>query len=395
MVSVNSAEKHILAQVVDYGNESVSIDSALGRHLAEPVITDRDYPAGNRSTMDGIAISYRGLKRPKTTYKIVATQPAGVVPERIANPEQCIQVMTGAILDKSVDTVVRIEDVIITGNTARIDPACKISKGQFVHKQGSDSTKDKAVMQAGTVISAKEIAVLASLGYSRVIVKRLPKVVVVSTGDELVDVSVDAKYYQVRRSNDRALSSVLSKFSIQADRKHLPDRKPAVKKVLEQCIGKYDVLLSSGGVSMGKYDFVQSVLGELQASIIIHGVAQRPGKPFLFGKKSNTLIFAFPGNPVSSFLCMHRYFVPWLVKSQGQTTSPYYYGYFGGDFEVSELTQFIPTLTITRNGTISAYPVHSNGSGDFLSLAKADSFIEIPAKQKLKNRKLQRIWRII
>lgn len=394
MISVDKAEKLVLEQTRDFGIEAVSIEEALGRVLAERVVADRDYPSGNRSTMDGVAIKFNDFLKGRRKFRIVGVQPAGQKPIAISGPGECAQIMTGAILDKSVDTIVKIEDVEIKNGYANIKTN-DVSLGQFVHKKGSDKKKKNLVIEPGKILGAKEIAVLASLGYSKVKVRKLPKIIIITTGDELVDVEEKAQDYQTRRSNDRAISSVLAKFSIFAYRIHLPDNKQQIKDYISKSFQDYDVILLSGGVSKGDFDYVQTALEELNVEKIFHGVAQRPGKPFWFGAHGQKLIFAFPGNPVSAFLCLHRYFVPWLDKSLESNMNIASIAMLNGKIGTAELTQFIPAKLCEKEAKLFVEPIQNNGSGDFISLVEADAFLEIPAGKKTREGLIYKIWHII
>ncbi|MEK7059348.1 MAG: molybdopterin molybdotransferase MoeA [Patescibacteria group bacterium] len=384
MISVEDAEKLVLSQSRDYGVDNIPLGEALGRILAEPVIADRDFPPANRATMDGVAINYRSFSKGQRMFSVKAVQPAGNKTVSISKPDQCIEIMTGAILDNTVDTVIRIEDVDLRNGHALITTD-NITRGQFIHRRGVDKKRGDQVATAGSAITPTTIAVLASAGYSSVKVRKLPDIIIMTTGDELVGIDQKPRDYQLRRSNDWAIRSVLESLMIKTDTLHLPDNEQIIRQAISESLKKYDVVLLSGGVSKGKYDYVQSCLDSLAVKKIFHGVSQRPGKPFWFGVSGSKLVFAFPGNPVSSLLCLYRYFVPWLTKSLGEMNKQQVNAILDESLPSNELlTQFVPAnLSIDEFGQLCAAPIANNGSGDFISLVKADAFVELPPSKSI------------
>ena len=309
MKTVSEAENIILVQARDYGTELVAFEQAMGRVLAEELKADRDLPPCNRVTMDGIAIRYSAFENGTRSFHIKGTIAAGDKPIDIESEGECMEIMTGAALPGTTDTIVRYEDVKIEGGIA-ILLTDNIRQGQNIHIKGKDKKQDETVAVANEYINPAHISMAASVGKSMLLVKKLPNVVIISTGDELVDVDKVPNPYQVRRSNSYAVKAVLQQYSLQADTMHIPDEPEATRTQIEACLSKYDVIILSGGISMGKFDYVPHVLDELRVEKLFHKVQQRPGKPFWFGKHGNgVLVFAFPGNPVSTFMCLHRYFL--------------------------------------------------------------------------------------
>ena len=192
-------------------------------------------------------------------------------------------------------------------------------KGQNIHYRGSDRSKGAILLENGNRISAGTVNILASVGKSEVLVKKLPNVTVISTGNELVEVSETPLPHQIRKSNSLSLAANLSKEKINVELLHLADDQKLIEATLENALVQNDVLLLSGGVSKGKFDFIPSAFEKLEVQKIFHRVAQRPGKPFWFGldSKNETVVFSFPGNPVSTFANYHVYFLPWLYRSLG------------------------------------------------------------------------------
>ncbi|WP_428329596.1 molybdopterin molybdotransferase MoeA [Mucilaginibacter sp.] len=380
MITVEEAEKIILQQATEYGAEIVPFDTAVGRVLAENIKADRDFPPFNRVTMDGVAVNYNAIENGISTFRIKATQAAGDVPTGIDEHTECIEIMTGAMLPPSVDTVIRYENLELRAGLATL-VTDDIKRGQNIHYQGKDKRKDDLVAHIGQVITPAIISLVASVGESELRVKKLPRVVILSSGDELVDVAETPTQYQIRRSNNYTVKAVLQQHGLEAGMLHLPDDPEIIKKQLKTCLENYDVLLLSGGISMGKFDYIPQALADLQVEQLFHKVQQRPGKPFWFGKHGNgQLVFAFPGNPVATFMCLHRYFLPWLQASLGVEPKPPVYAVLNSRLSFPhQLTYFLQVkLHQNENCQLMADPVEGNGSGDFANLADTDAFMELP-----------------
>lgn len=394
MTTVAEAGKIVLSETRDFGTELVSIDSAINRVLAENILADRDLPPYNRVGMDGIAINYTTFEKGVKSFPVKAIQAAGESPVDI-NAGECIEIMTGAALPDSADTVIRYEDLEIKDGivTILID---NIRKGQNIHKKGADKKQGDVVAAACQTITADLIAVAASVGKQELLVKKLPRVVIITTGNELVNITDSPSPYEIRKSNNYAIKSVLLQYGLIADILHIPDELSTVKRELENCLVQYDVILLSGGISAGKFDYVPQVLEELSVQKLFHKVEQRPGKPFWFGKHDKGVhVFAFPGNPVSTFMCLHRYFIPWLEKSLGLPAKPDTYAILNTDFSFKPtLVYFLQVkLGFNNAGQITATPVEGNGSGDFANLVGADAFMELPAEKNNFNKdEVYPIW---
>ncbi|AMR33060.1 molybdopterin molybdenumtransferase MoeA [Mucilaginibacter sp. PAMC 26640] len=383
MTTVEEAEKTILGQLKDFGTETVPFEQALNRVLAEDLKADRDLPPYNRVTMDGIAISYEAFASGINTFGIKATQAAGDEPEGTAEPRECIEIMTGAALHESLDTIVRYEDLKLKDGLATIISP-NVKKAQNVHFKGKDKHAGDVVAFAGQKITPAIISLAASVGKSEIDVRKLPRIIIISSGDELVDVSDTPTTYQIRRSNNYTVKAVLTNQGLSADMIHIPDDPDITKQQIQNCLQNYDVLLLSGGISMGKFDYIPQALEALQVTKLFHKVAQRPGKPFWFGRHNDgAIVFAFPGNPVATFMCLHRYCLAWLNATLGLPEKEPVYAVLGTDFKfLPQLKYFLQVkLNFNQQGSLVATPVEGNGSGDFANLADTDAFIELPAER--------------
>ncbi len=394
MTTVAEAEKIILATAKDYGTELVPFEQALGHVLAEDLTADRDLPPCNRVTMDGIAISYTAIQSGIRAFHIKDTIAAGDEPTDITHLNECVEIMTGAALPATTDTVIRYEDLEIKDGIATLLTS-DIRQGQNLHYKGKDKKQGDVVATASQFINPAHISMAASVGKSMLLVKKLPRTVIISTGDELVAVNETPTPYQVRRSNSYAVKAVLQQYNLHADTLHIPDEPDITRTQIEKCLAQYDVIILSGGISMGKFDYVPQVLEELKVEKLFHKVQQRPGKPFWFGKHINgVLVFAFPGNPVSTFMCLHRYFLPWLERSLDIVARPAF-------AELNEDINFTPALQyfaqvklkICKHGHVHATPMEGHGSGDFANLIDTDAFMELPLEQSIfKKGEVYRIW---
>ena len=399
MISVAQALQAVLSTTQDFGVEQIPFLKSVGRILKETIYADRDFPPFNRVSMDGISIEYTAFKNGQRSFKIAGVQSAGSAKKTLHNSGNCIEVMTGSVLPDNTNTVIRYEDILIENGIATIS-VTTIKEGQNIHEKGRDGKQGDLLIKQNTTISAAEIGVFATVGKSVVKVSKQPKIIIVSTGDELVGVDETPLEYQIRRSNVFTLVSLLERLNISSETAHIADDKPVLKSKIKTYLQEYDVLLFSGAVSKGKFDFLPEVFDELEVAKLFHKVAQRPGKPFWFGStasfcmsehnvyqnekeknKKNTIVFGFPGNPISTFVNCLAYFYPWYHKSVGlevlQETA-----ILASDVSFKpNLTYFLQVKLSDRFGHLIATPVTGNGSGDLASLVHADAFIQLTEEQ--------------
>ncbi|WP_394420438.1 molybdopterin molybdotransferase MoeA [Tenacibaculum mesophilum] len=386
MITVEEAKHIVLENTQDFGIEEVPFLEAVGRVLKEDIVADRDFPPFNRVAMDGIAINHRFFEHGVRDFKIEGVQAAGSSQQTLDNAANCYEVMTGAVLPNNTDTVIRYEDVDINTLVATIT-IDEIKEGQNIHTQGSDKSEGTILIKKNTIISAAEIGVLATVGKATVKVAKQPKVMIVSTGDELVDVNEYPLDHQIRRSNVYTLVSLLNDLKIPADTAHITDEKQILKENIASFLQEYDVLLFSGAVSKGKFDFLPEVLDGLGVKKLFHRVSQRPGKPFWFGTTDNCNVFAFPGNPVSTFVNCLVYFYPWYKKSIGVSSEEKTAILVKDITFKPNLSCFLQVKLTSENGQVYATPIQGNGSGDLASLVEADGFIELPKTEEIEFKK--------
>ncbi|MBS1567010.1 MAG: molybdopterin molybdotransferase MoeA, partial [Bacteroidetes bacterium] len=382
MTTVREAEKIVLSCAKDYGTERLPFMQAQGRVLAEAMQADRDFPPYDRATMDGIAIAAKDFGKGLRSFSIRGTQAAGESPIELSAPGDCIEIMTGAAVPASTDAVIRYEDIAIKDGIATLQTEI-ISRGQNIHLRGRDRKQGETVVAANRIVNPAIISMAASLGLSTLTVKKLPRVVIISSGDELVEVDQTPSAYQIRRSNNYTLKAILQGHAIDADMLHIPDDPAITQREVGRCLGQYDAIILSGGVSMGKFDYIPQALEALAVAPLFYKVQQRPGKPFWFGRHAQgPLVFALPGNPVSGFMCIHRYFIPWLRTSLG-LPEEIHYAALTDDFSFAPKLQYFLQVKLLGDtqGVVLAQPVAGNGSGDFANLADTDAFMELPAER--------------
>jgi molybdopterin molybdotransferase len=363
--------------------ESLPLTQAVGTVLRENIYAERDAPPFDRVAMDGIALRADSLHAGARRFPIQAMQAAGAKPLKLERDDACIEIMTGAVLPDGCDAVIPVEQLTIEDGAATLAPDARVEKFQNVHRRGSDSRQGALLLAAGTRLAAPEVAVAASAGMARVRVSAQPTIVVISTGDELVEPGDAILPHQVRRSNAYGIVAGLKArgFTRIAD-DHVRDDADDLERRLKQHLATHDVLVLSGGVSMGKLDLVPQALERLGVRLVFHKVAQRPGKPMWFGvSQAGPSVFALPGNPVSTLVCLARYVVPALYTAMGEPQRQPERLALAAPFEVkAPLTFFLPVkLHGDEWGRPWAMPRPTNGSGDFTALAGTDGFVELPA----------------
>lgn len=377
MVSVSEATSAIESHLFSPSTERIPVTQALNSVLAESVVADRDFPPFNRVAMDGIAIQIDSFNQGNNAFEIEDIAPAGAPQKVLIHKTNCIEVMTGAPLPANTDTVIRYEDLEVKDKKATLLVSAIVAR-QNVHRQGQDAQQNQVLLKEGTQLSPAEIALMASVGKSLVLVKSSPKAAIISTGDELVDIDDTPEPHQIRRSNSYALQAGLNSMGCAAQLFHISDVKEVIEKQMGDILKQHDLIILSGGVSKGKFDFIPEVLEMLGVTKHFHKVKQKPGKPFWFGSVGNKTVFALPGNPVSTYMCFYRYIQPWLRKSWGLVNNTEH-AVLSTDYQLrGDLTYFLQVNIVNESGVQMAYPITGGGSGDFANLKEVNAFMELP-----------------
>ncbi|HVU22965.1 MAG TPA: molybdopterin molybdotransferase MoeA [Opitutus sp.] len=384
MLSPAEAETLILSNIAPFLREDCPLVEAHGRVLRADLRADRDLPPFDRVTMDGYALRAAAVAGGVRVFRIEGTQAAGVRPLSLGKAaDACVEIMTGAVLADGADCVIPFEDAYREGDRITVHAAVPVAPGSSVHRRGSDHRAGEVILRTGTRLTGREIGVAAAVGASAVTVAARPRIAVIATGDELVEVEAPVAAHQVRRSNDHALRAALIAAGFpRIERFHLRDVRQEIEHRLWHIIAEYDVVLIAGGVSKGKFDFLPEVLAEQGVKKVFQGVAQRPGKPFWFGlTPRHTPVFALPGNPVSAYTCLHRYVLPALARASGAAPAP------PRAVALAEAFTFRPALACLlpvklssgARGELLATPAATNTSGDLSGLVDTDGFVELPA----------------
>ncbi len=386
LVPVAVAEEVIFNNLIELPVQEKYTEEAEGYILQEPIMADRDFPPFPRVMMDGIAIRYENWEQGQRNFPVQTTQMAGSPPVKLDETVNCVEIMTGAVCPEGLDTVIRVEDILWKEQrdqrSAQIQNV-EIKKGQNIHPQGLDRKAGDILVEIGKQIGSPEIAVAASVGKTSLKVSQMPHVSIISTGDELVEIYETPLPHQIRRSNVYALQAPLKERHCDTALYHLKDDLEGITQGIANLMKNTDILILSGGVSKGKADYVPQALEALGVEKIFHRVKQRPGKPFWFGRKGNKVVFALPGNPVSTVACFHRYVLPYIDRIIGKTERPRAYAQLMEAHTFPpDLTLFLPVQThINANGVILAKPLAGHGSGDFANLVDCDAFLELPAER--------------
>lgn len=380
MISPPEAIRLILHNAKLFPTEFIPLKEAVGRVLRENIISDRNQPPFDKALMDGVAISYDTWQKGQRKFSVEAIIPPGVLPKPLKNPANCVRIMTGAVIPKGCDCIIPIEQIHLEGDMAQSKDWTMIKKHQFIRFEAADGKKGETLLKSGCQLLAPHIGIAASIGKVKVKVSAMPKIAVIATGDELVDIHKPIKQYQTRLSNSYALQSLLKQTKLgDAEIFHLRDNEKLMLQGIKSILGKFDILILSGGVSMGEFDYVPRVLSQAGIKQFFHKVSQKPGKPFWFGiAKNSKPVFALPGNPVSAQICAYRYIIPFLKKASGLDVKQEFIQVSDRINIQSDLTHFLP-VSKGRLVTVS-------GSGDFSSLAQADGFIEY------ESHKTQNLW---
>lgn len=383
MLTPEAAQALITETLPTFHREDCPLEEAQGRILQADLKADRDLPPFDRVTMDGFALRSAALAKGITRFRVGGTQAAGMRPFVLgSDDEACLEIMTGAVLSEGADCVVPYEDTKREGDWAVVTGGDPVKAGQNVHRRGSDHRAGTVVVRAGVRLTGREIGVAAACGHGVLTVSHTPRIAIVSTGDELVEVGALVAPHQIRRSNDHALRAALIRAGYpRADRFHIRDIRHEVEHMLWHVLAEYDAVLVTGGVSKGKFDFLPSELERQGVRKVFHGVAQRPGKPFWFGISDRlTPVFALPGNPVSAYTCLHRYVLPALGHAGGLASRPPLLAVLSEPVSLrAKLAWLLPVrISSGPKAELVATPGGVATSGDFGGLVDTDGFVELP-----------------
>jgi len=381
---LQDAQKTVLAAAQPLGIEKVGLLDALGRVLAEDIIAQRDNPPWDNSAMDGFAVRWEDIKQEHAItkpveLKIIEEVQAGKVATKTVGPGQAIRIMTGAAVPKGVDTVVKVEETEATGDTVRIFKA--VERGANIRPQGEDVKKGDCIIAKGTQIRPAEAGMLAILGKSFVFVHQRPRVAILSTGDELADLDERFDEDKIINSNSYGIAAAVQEAGgIPILLGIARDQPASLKEKIKQGLTA-DILVLSGGVSMGDYDFTKAVFKDLGAEMHFWKLAIRPGQPLAFGKILGKLAFGLPGNPVSSMVTFEQLVRPAMLKMGGHRSygRPVVRAVFQEKLSKRpDRRHFLRGILSRENDVLAVRTTGDQGSGILTSMVKANCLIDVP-----------------
>ena len=374
MIPYENAIEIIKSNYIQLATERTDIKECLNRVLREDVFSDMEMPPFNKSAMDGYACRREDIPNELDVIEII---PAGYQPKNVIKKNQCAKIMTGAMLPEGADCVIIVEDVEETGKNKI--KYLKDKTADNTCSKGEDVAVGQRLLSAGTRITAKEIASLALCGCTNPLVSILPKIGIISTGDEIVEPYVKPGLSQIRNTNSYQLFAQCTDFGITPTYYGIvPDTKEKIGAAIEKGKDENDLILLTGGVSMGDYDLVPALLKEKGFTILFDKVAIQPGKPTVFGRNGNKFVFGMPGNPVSSFVIFEFFVKEFLSITMGLTN-------FKKEIRCELASDFrrkrdsrLARIPVKINSNGKAEPIDYHGSAHINSLAFADGVISIP-----------------
>ncbi|MEW6272577.1 MAG: gephyrin-like molybdotransferase Glp [Thermodesulfobacteriota bacterium] len=386
MVSIADAIEAVMTAVVPTPVEEIGIAAAGGRVLAQEVTAPLDIPPFENSQMDGFAVRSADLAGASPAAPIglhvIGTAAAGRAADRAVGRGQAIRIMTGAPLPEGADAVVKVEDTRLEGPIVEIAHAP--AHGEFVRPVGEDLRAGETVLRPGRALRAADVGLLASMGFPAILVRARPRVAVIATGDELVPLGGRLGPGQIYNSNAYTLAAAVREVGATPTILGIvPDDREAMRAAFASCAG-FDAILSTGGVSVGDFDFVKQIMDELGLERRFWQVAQKPGKPLTFAARGGRLYFGLPGNPVSSLVCFALYVAPALRRAMGLESV------FAPSVEVQmargvrtarSFTELVRCTLEWRAGSMVATPTGTQSSGVLRSLSLADCLVISPPGQ--------------
>jgi molybdopterin molybdotransferase len=379
MITFDEALEISLSQSVIFGIETISFEEATGRVLAKSVISDLDMPPFHKSAMDGFACRRQDIGHPMRVIEVIR---AGIPPEKSITEGTCSQIMTGAIIPDGADTVIKVEECSEGESAAGAALEIRFTGGKTAANicyRGEDMKAGEVVLEAGTLLDTRHVPILASVGCVFIDVFRLPSIGVLSTGTELVEPGEVPGLSQIRNTNAYQMIAQLGKMGIDCDYYGIAvDDEDITRSMISEALNANDILILSGGISMGEFDFVPSVLQSLGIQVNFKQVAVQPGKPTLFGTGNSKFVFGLPGNPVSSYFILELLVKPFIYKCMGHTWTPPVIRLRAGtqiSRKKSDRLTWVP-VRIDREGQV--WPVEYHGSAHIFSLRDADGMIPVP-----------------
>lgn len=392
LINIEKAREIILERAHALNIINSALINAEGFCLAEEIFAERDLPPTDRSAMDGFAARAADVINCPKRLKLIGETAAGSAERPNVEPNTCARILTGAVVPPGADTVVKVEDTEETGSDITILKSA--TEGMNIRKQGEEVRKGKTVIKSRLSLTTAQIGICASVGKNVVKVYNKPKISVLNTGKELFpfDADCEIKDYQIRDSNGPALQAALNKSGFNQKNSKLeisPDDPKILEAKLKKLVTGNDVVILSGGVSVGKYDFVPEAIKSIGAEIHIHGILMKPGKPFLYATLNNNKhIFGLPGNPLSVLTGFYELVLPGLRKMsgllKGDCNQKLFLPVCCDVKSKNYRTEFFLAKLVCLDGMTFLMPLKSHGSGDLISSAEADGVFAVPTETEIK-----------
>jgi molybdenum cofactor synthesis domain-containing protein len=376
VLSFDDALAQVLAALPSPPVREVQVSQASGLVLAQDIVADADMPAFDRTAMDGFALRSADAARPGARLRRVGEiRTGGEISGGALAAGECVAIYTGAPIPAGADAVVMVERTRTVGDVVEL--AVAVARGENIRFRGEDVKKGELLLSAGCVLRPQELAVCASFGAPRVRVHPRPRAAILSTGDELVSPDEEPGPGQIRDSNGVMLEAQAARAGASlVSREVVRDEPEAIEAAIEGAAARADLLVLTGGVSMGAYDLVAPILGKLGFAGGFHKVRMKPGKPVWFGRRGAVLAFGLPGNPVSSFVTFELMVRPAIRRLLGLEPGPRFEtaAVAGGPVKVGDREQFLPARV--ESGKLVFIPWTS--SADFVELARANALARVP-----------------
>lgn len=381
MIAASKALDIVLKRAIPLKPVRVGLVEARGRCLARDIRADRDMPPADRSAMDGFAVRAVDISSPGSVLRLIGEVAAGSSNRPKVLPGTCVRILTGASVPPGADSVVKVEETRESDGVVKFLDSVKT--GANIRLRGEEVAKGKIVLARGNMLDASQIGLCASVGKSEVMVHSMPRVAVLCTGEELKGAHERVRSHQLRNSNGPSLVAALAEAGIDAADRIISDDPDLLVAALKKATDEHDVVILTGGVSVGKYDYVPQAVRRVRATIRFHGVAMKPGKPQLyatFGRNGH--IFGLPGNPLSVLTGFHELVLPALRRMAGMPVESCHrvlrLPLTRAVRSKGKRVTFVLGRLITGRKGLEVAPLDSCGSADLVSAANADGVLKIP-----------------
>ena len=394
MISISKALNIIKRETFSLKSETVNLQNTVGRVLAEDVNSDMDLPPFDRSQMDGFAVKNKDVKNAPVKLKIIGESAAGKGYDGELNSGEAVRIMTGARVPEGADAVQKVE--LTEEKDGFVTILEKTKSLQNINLSASEIKKDANIFSKGEIVTENMIAAIASFGYSKIAVYKKPKVGILSTGSEIVEISEKPQKDQIRNSNSMMLKVFADKFSDAEIIPHVKDEVESLRNTINKASNKYDVLIITGGVSVGDYDFTKPVLRELGAKIFFEKISLKPGKPTVFAKSNDCLIFGLPGNPVSAAVTFYLFVQTALLMMQGAKECQLKRGFAVTQTKLkcaAERDSVLPAFVETNeDGNLIIKSLRFNGSSNFIAFSRANALVFVPQNVNLEQNDVAEVY---